>query len=67
MRKTLILRGIRMVRRKQKKEVRSVIRKFLGIKIYAKKVREIEGGLLVEFQSFSNKIGIIKRKGILRG
>lgn len=32
-----------------------------------KKVTAIEGGLLVELESFSNKIDIVREKGILRG
>lgn len=65
--KNLMIRGIRTVGKGLQQEVKNVVRDFLGIEIYIKKVEAVEGGLVVELESFSNKIDILKRKGKLRG
>lgn len=65
--KNLMIRGIRTVGKGLKEEVKKVIKEQMGIEIYIKKVATVGGGLLVELESFSNKIDIIKRKGKLRG
>lgn len=65
-RKNSMIRGIRTVGRGLQQEVKNVVRELLGIEIYIKKVEAVEGGLVVELESFSNKIDILKRKGRLR-
>lgn len=65
--KNLRIRGIRTVGKGLKEEVKNVIKKFMGIEIYIDKLRAVGGGLLVELESFDNKIDILKRRGMLKG
>lgn len=65
--KNLIIRGIRTVGKGLKGEVKSVIKKMLGIEIYISKVTAIAGGLLVKLVAFENKLEILKKKGMLKG
>lgn len=65
--KNLMIRGIRTVGKGLKEEVKNTIKKFMGIEIYIGKVRPLGGGLLVELESFENKLEILKRKSMLKG
>lgn len=65
--KNIMIRGIRTVGKGLREEVKSVIRKFMGLEIYISKVRAIGGGLLVELEVFENKLEILKRRGMLKG
>lgn len=65
--KNLMIKGIRTVGRGLKEEVKKVIKELMDVDIYIKRVLAIEGGLVVELESFKNKIEILKRKGRLGG
>lgn len=65
--KNLMIKGIRTVGKGLNEEVKRVVKELMDVDIYIKKVSAIEGGLVVELESFKNKIDILKRKGRLRG
>lgn len=65
--KNIKIRGIRTVGKGIREEVKSVIKKLLGIDIYIAKVMAVGGGLVVELESFENKIDVLKRRGMLKG
>lgn len=62
-----MIKGVRTVGKGLKEEVKRVIKELMKVEIYIKRVKALEGGLLIELESFSNKIDILKRKGMLRG
>lgn len=64
---SVMIRGIRTVGRRLKEEMRGVIKKYLDIDIYIKKIRPIGGGLVIDLYSLENKVEIMKRRGMLKG
>lgn len=65
--KNLMIKGIRTVGKGLNEEVKRAVKELMDVDVYIKKVLAIEGGLVVELESFKNKIDILKRKGRLRG
>lgn len=63
----VIIRGMRAVGRGIKEEIKGIIKEYVGLEIYIKRVRAIGGELLVELDSMENKINIMKMKIRLRG
>lgn len=66
-RKNIMIRGVKTMGKDLKKEVKEIIRKYLDIEIYIRNIRAIGGGLVLELESFENKIQIMKRKARLAG
>lgn len=64
--KNIIVWGFRTVGRGIKEEVRNVLKYYMDIDIYIKKIRAIGGALVIEVELMQNKIDILKRKKLLK-
>lgn len=64
--KNIMIRGIRTIGKGIKKVGKRVLKKYLNIDVYIKRIRAIGEGLLVELEVMGNKIEIMRRKGKLR-
>lgn len=65
--KNILMRGIRTVGKGVKEEIKYVLWERLGIRIYIKKIIAGGGGLIIECESFENKVDIMRKKGLLKG
>lgn len=58
--------AIRTVGKRLKEEVKRILKSFLKIDVYIKRIRAIGGGLVVELEDIENKIEIMKYKREMR-
>lgn len=65
--KNIFVRGIRTVGRGIKEELNVILKEWLGVPMYSKRIRAIGGGLVVELESMENKREIMKKKKLLEG
>lgn len=63
--RNIFVRGVRTVGKGIKEEVTQLVKEKMGMPIYIKRVRPIGGGLVIELESFSNKLEIMKSKAKL--
>lgn len=65
--KNIFVRGIRTVGRGIKEELSNIIKEWIGVPMYSRKIRAIGGRLVVELESMENKREIMKNKKCLKG
>lgn len=65
--KNIFIRGIRTVGKRIINEIKGIVREYMNLEIYISNIRALGGGVVVELESFENKVEILKRKRMLKG